>query len=157
MPGLGRRPPRAYALTPPAWSEVDDPGPTLPLVITVAAVLVCLVLTGLAVFQALLALGAPLGRFAWGGQHRVLPARLRVGSLVSIGVYALIATVVLARVGLVSPDVSGQVIGTVTWVVVAYFFLGVGLNLASRSRPERSVMSPLSLVLCALCAVVALG
>jgi hypothetical protein len=42
-------------------------------------------------------------------------------------------------------------------VVVAYFMLGVGLNLASRSKPERAVMAPVSALLCASCAVVALG
>ena len=52
-------------------------------VISFAAAGVCVLLGGLAVFQALLALGAPLGAFAWGGQHRVLPTRLRVGSAVS--------------------------------------------------------------------------
>jgi len=124
---------------------------------TVAAVLVCLVLGALAVFQVLLILGAPLGRFAWGGQRRVLPIALRVGSLVSIGVYLLVGTVIAARADLVSPGISERVIGTLTWVFVAYFFLGAGLNLASRSKPERSVMSPVSAVLCVLCAVVALG
>lgn len=125
--------------------------------ITAAAVLVCLVLGALAVFQLLLALGAPLGRFAWGGQHRVLPVGFRVGSLVSIVVYGLVAAVVLARAGLVSPGVRDGVVATVAWVVVGWFFLGIGMNLASRSRPERAVMTPVAAVLCAACAVVALG
>jgi predicted permease len=126
-------------------------------VITIAAVLVCLVLGALAVFQLLLVLGAPLGRFAWGGQHRVLPVALRAGSVVSIVIYGLIAAVVLARADLVSPGVRDGVVATVAWVVVAYFFLGIGMNLASRSRSERAVMTPLAAVLCAACAVVALG
>ena len=123
----------------------------------VAAVLVCLLLGGLAAFQGLLVLGAPLGRFAWGGQHRVLPVALRAGSVVSIVIYALIAAVILARADLVSLGVREGFVRTATWVIVAYFFLGIGLNLASRSKPERSVMSPASAVLCALCAVVALS
>jgi hypothetical protein len=124
---------------------------------TLAAVLACLVLAGLAVFQGLLLFGAPLGRFAWGGQHEVLPARLRTGSAVSLLIYALIATFILTRADLLSPGIPDGVARTAIWVVVAYFFLGIGLNLASRSKPERSVMSPLSAVLCALCAVVALS
>jgi predicted permease len=128
-----------------------------PFMITVAAVLVCLVLSALTVFQGLLVLGAPWGRFAWGGRHRVLPVSLRAGSVVSIVIYAVIAAVVLARAGLVLPDVTRGAVRTATWVVVAYFFLGIGLNLASRSRPERAVMSPVTAVLCAGCAVVALG
>jgi hypothetical protein len=125
--------------------------------VTVAAALACLVLGALAVFQLLLALGAPLGRFAWGGQHRVLPTALRAGSVVSIAIYALLATVVLARADLVSPGVPVGVVRTATWVIVAYLLLGAGLNLTSRSKPERAVMSPVTAVLCALYAVVALS
>jgi hypothetical protein len=125
--------------------------------VTVAAVLACLVLGALAVFQLLLVVGAPLGRFAWGGKHRVLPAPLRAGSAVSIAIYALLATVVLARAGLVSPGVPSGVVRTATWAVVAYLLLGAGLNLASRSKPERALMSPVSAVLCGLYAVVALS
>lgn len=114
-------------------------------------------LAALTVFQLLLALGAPLGRFAWGGQHGVLPLSLRAGSLVSVVIYVLIAGILLARVDLVSPSVSEGVIRAATWMVVAYFFLGIGLNLASRSKPERAVMTPVVAVLCALSAVVALS
>ena len=97
-----------------------------------------------------------MGRFAWGGQHRVLPTSLRAGSVVSIVIYALL-TVVLARADLVSLAVPAGVVRTATWVVVAYLLLGAGLNLASRSKPERAVMSPVTAVLCALYAVVALS
>ena len=127
------------------------------LMTSLAAVSACVVLGALAVFQLLLVLGAPLGRFAWGGQHRVLPVSLRVGSVVSIVIYAFIATVVLARADLVSPDIPEGVVRAATWVVAAYFFVGIGLNLASRSKPERAVMAPVSGVLCALCAVVAIS
>jgi hypothetical protein len=126
-------------------------------VTTIAAVLACTLLGALAVFQVLLVLGAPLGRFAWGGQHRVLPTRFRVGSIVSVLVYGLLSAVVLARAGLVETGVSEGLLRTATWIVVAYFFLGIGLNLASRSKPERAFMSPVAAALCALCAVVAAG
>lgn len=122
---------------------------------TMAAALVCGLLGALAVFQALLAWGAPLGRFAWGGQHRVLPTPLRVGSAVSIVVYALLAAVVLDRADLVTTGVPDEVVNTAAWVVVGYFVIGIGMNLASRSRSERAVMSPTVTVLCGLCAVVA--
>ena len=125
--------------------------------VTVAAVLACLVLGALAVFQVSLVLGAPLGRFAWGGQHRVLPTPLRAGSVVSIVIYGVLATVVLARADLVPLAVPAGVVRTATWVIVVYLLLGAGLNLASRSKPERALMSPVTAVLCALYAVVALS
>ena len=56
----------------------------MPRVIVFAAVVASVLLAGLAVFQVALIAGAPLARFAWGGQHRVLPTRLRIGSAVSV-------------------------------------------------------------------------
>jgi hypothetical protein len=44
-----------------------------------------------------------------------------------------------------------------TWVATGYFSLGILLNLASRSKPERMVMTPLCAVMGILCGVVALG
>jgi len=113
-------------------------------------------LGALSIFQLALSLGAPLGRFAWGGQHRVLPARLRRGSRISILVYAVIALVVLRRASVIGEG-PGSFTRIAAWLIVAYFFVGIGLNLASRSRPERALMTPVVAALCALSAVVALG
>ncbi|MFC7766021.1 hypothetical protein [Leucobacter soli] len=63
----------------------------------VAALCATTILGALAVFQLALAFGAPAGRFAWGGRHRVLPTGLRVGSGLSILLYAGLAAVLLAR------------------------------------------------------------
>lgn len=123
-----------------------------------AAAIVFLALTALlAVFQLALALGAPLGHFAWGGQHRVLPQHLRRGSLVSIGLYAVFALVIAMRAGLVSSWPSIGWIVPAAWVLVAYLVLGTVMNAISRSRPERLVMTPVVLVLLACALVVALG
>ena len=122
---------------------------------TIAAVLICVLLGGLAVFQALLGFGVPWGRFAWGGQHRVLRRQLRVGSVISIAIYVLLAAMVLARADLLSLGLPQGVMRVAAWVVAGYFLLGIGMNLASRSQPERPVMAPLSAPLCGLCVVVA--
>ena len=120
---------------------------------TSAAVAACVLLGALAVFQALLVFGAPLGRFAWGGQHEVIPTRLRVGSLASIVIYAAMGWVILARAG---QDSGGaRLVGVATWVIAGFFLLGAAGNLASRSRSERFVMTPVAVLLCALTVVVA--
>lgn len=125
--------------------------------VTTSAVVMCLLLGVLAIFQVLLAFGVPLGRFAWGGQHRVLPMALRMGSVTSIAIYAMVAAVIAARADLISLNVSDSVIEVTTWVATGYFSLGTLLNLASRSKPERMVMTPLCAVMGILCGVVALG
>jgi hypothetical protein len=121
-----------------------------------AAVVLTGVLAVLAAFQLALTLGAPFGRFAWGGQHRVLPARLRVGSAVGIATYAFIAVLALDRVGAVDAF-PGHLSAVGMWVVVGYFALGVGVNAISRSISERRVMVPVTIVLTALSLLVALG
>ena len=120
------------------------------------ALALTVILVALALFQLALILGAPIGRFAWGGQHRVLTARLRIGSAVAIVIYALIAVIAWDRVGAIEvfPDVFSVV---AMWVVFAYFALGIVMNAVSRSKPERYTMVPVSIVLAALSFFIAMG
>jgi len=120
------------------------------------AALAVVVLAGLAVFQALLIAGQPLGRFAWGGQHTVLPTGLRVGSAFSIALYAGFAVLILCAAGSLALLPTGFV-DVAMWVLTGYFALGIGLNAISRSMPERLVMTPLVAVLFTCCLVVALA
>jgi uncharacterized membrane protein SirB2 len=124
-------------------------------VIIGSAVLVVVVLGGLAVFQALLVAGRPYGHLAWGGQHRVLPRRLRIGSAVSIALYVVVGWSVV-RAAVEAPT-APRWLEVGMWVLTAYFALGVLMNAASRSRPERLVMTPVCVLLAAGCLVVALG
>lgn len=124
----------------------------------IAAVLAYVLLAGLAAFQIALAAGAPLGHLAWGGRHRVLPRGLRIGSALSVLLYALFAWIISAAVtraldvgDYLYPSHAGL------WALTAYFGLGVLVNLASRSRPERLVMTPVAAALCGCCLVIALA
>ena len=123
--------------------------------IITAAVLGCVLLGALAVFQALLVAGQPLGRFAWGGQHDILPTGLRVGSAVSIALYAAVAVLMLSAAGALDLLPDGFV-DVAIWVLTAYFALGIVLNAVSRSRPERLVMTPVVLVLAVVSVLLAL-
>jgi hypothetical protein len=114
------------------------------------------VLAALAVFQVALIAGAPIGRFAWGGQHRVLPARLRVGSATSIVLYVLFVLIALDRVAVIA-IVPDAVTDVAMWVLAAYFALGIIMNGISRSVPERAVMTPVCVVLTAASVVLALS
>ncbi|WP_311215466.1 MULTISPECIES: hypothetical protein [unclassified Arthrobacter] len=121
------------------------------------AILACIVLGCLAVFQLALAAGAPIGRFAWGGQHDVLPRKLRIGSIVSILLYALFGYTALAQSGLVPVLVSQPFTAVFMWVLTAYFTVGVAMNAISRSKAERFVMTPVALVLALLFLLLSLG
>jgi hypothetical protein len=124
---------------------------TVRRVITAAAVVASVLLAGLAVFQMMLAAGRPLGRLAWGGRYEVLPVSLRIGSVLSVVSYAVIAWLLWRAVA--QPGDAGPW----SWIVTAFFGLGIMMNAASRSRPERLVMTPVVAVLAACGLLIALG
>ncbi len=120
-----------------------------------AVALFCALLLALVAFQVALIAGAPLGHLAWGGQDRVLPRSKRIGSASSIVIYALIGWVALARVGIVWPGPDNPVIVVAMWVITVYLALGIVLNLISRSKPERLLMTPTAAVLALLAFAIA--
>jgi hypothetical protein len=122
----------------------------------IAAWLACALLAALAMFQAALVGGAPLGHFAWGGQNRVLPRNLRIGSIIAIVLYAGFAAIILQRAGIVS-WLPAPVADIGIWVVLGYSVLGIPLNAISRSVPERYTMTPVVTVLVLLVLTVAMG
>lgn len=113
--------------------------------IAAAAIVAALLLLALSALQVLVACGLPYGALVWGGQHRVLPTRLRIGSAISVLVYAAIGVVLFRRAG--AFGVPPQFVIVATWVLFAYFALGILLNAISRSRSERMVMTPMCAVL----------
>ena len=111
----------------------------------------------LAVFQLSLILGAPLGRFAWGGQNDVLPSRLRRGSIIAIILYAAFSVIVLTKSAVITVAVLQPVVGLLAWMLVVYLVIGVVMNLLSRSLSERLVMTPVAAILVILGLLVAVG
>jgi hypothetical protein len=148
--------PSGHMRLPYTWTRRAAVQPYGARVTVALATVGCLLLGGLAVFQALLVAGLPLGRFAWGGQHRVLPTTLRIGSAVSIVLYALFASIIVAAAKRISDGTSAGVVDVGIWVLTAYFIVGIAMNAISRSRPERFVMTPVVLVLAAVSLVLAL-
>jgi hypothetical protein len=124
----------------------------------IAAGLAVSLLSGIAVFQLALALGAPFGKAAWGGAHDgALPTRLRrVSAVVGVVVYPTVIAVVLSASGLIEADlVPGR--GTVTiWMLATIFLLGAIANGVSRSRAER-LWAPVSLTIALCCSAVAVS
>lgn len=120
------------------------------------ALLFCGLLAGLAILQLGLIAGLPLGRFAWGGQYRILPARLRFGSGMAILIYGALALVILDRAHLIAilPDAwsSGS-----AWATVFYLALAVALNMISPSQAERRLMTPVAALLLCCALLVAMG
>jgi hypothetical protein len=109
----------------------------------------------IAVFQAALAAGAPLGRAAWGGRTAVLPARLRRSSAVAFVIWLVAAAIILGRAGLIDVPLPEVTLTVGAWVLVVLSALGSLVNVASSSPWERFGWAPLAATLAVLSAVVA--
>ena len=109
------------------------------------------------VFQVALALGAPWGEFAWGGRHPGrLPAKLRAASAGSAALYGVFIWLTLERIG-VSHALPPAVARVAMWVMFGIFALSLLGNLASKSRRERAVMSPVAGLLAVLALLLGIG
>jgi hypothetical protein len=125
--------------------------------IATAAILAALGFLGIAAFQLALALGAPLGRAAWGGAHRVVPPPLRRASGVAAVVWLVAAAVILARAGVIDVGLPAGVLVVAAWALVVLSGLGALVNLASSSPWERFGWAPYAGALAVLSLVVALS
>ena len=117
---------------------------------TIIAIVGLLILLGLSVFQLLLIVGRPLGEYAWGGQHKTLPAKLRIASGFSIVLYAIFAAFLASKAGIAAIITNESILSVGLWVLTFYFALGILMNAISRSKQERMVMTPVALVLAAI-------
>lgn len=114
---------------------------------------------GLVLFQLALATGAPWGRAAYGGQHPgVLPVRFRLSSAIAAVVWTVVALSVARRAGLpIWSPVPDVALPIVCWIVVGLSVVAVVLNAITRSRVERAIWLPVTLVLLGATLVVALS
>lgn len=114
-----------------------------------AALIVAAGLLLIAVFQLALALGAPLGRAAWGGAHDRLPIRLRRSSAVAVAIWLVATAVILARGDYLTLPGPSELVTVGAWVVVVLLGLGAIVNVASSSPWERFGWGPLAAILAA--------
>lgn len=112
--------------------------------------------SGLIVFQLLLVLGFPLGHMAWGGRYKRLPPFLRIGSLISALLLLFGALCILERAGISSVLNWPDGVNNIAWFLMILFGVSTLANYRSQSNMERVVMTPIALLLCCLCFIVAL-
>ena len=104
-----------------------------------------------AVFQIALALGAPLGFMAWGGQSPVLPDALRRASGLAAAVLLVAAAVMLVRSGDWGRSLARWPVFGLNLLFIVQLLLNTGANLASKSQIERLVMGGATILDATLC------
>ena len=110
-----------------------------------------------ALFQLAIVLGAPVGEYAYGGQHQgVLPTRFRATSVVSMLIMVAVAGHYIAQLGVFSPllDEAGNAIAN--WGFVAFFALSALMNNISKSEKEKRVFGSITIAMLLSAILVAL-
>ena len=100
----------------------------------------------IAIMTVLVACGLPLGEFTMGGQHKILPIKLKVAAVISVAIQIFGMIMILQAGGFISLWFSFKVTKYICFFFAAYLSLNTIMNMISKSRKEKYVMTPLSLI-----------
>ncbi|MDU5106037.1 MULTISPECIES: hypothetical protein [unclassified Clostridium] len=98
------------------------------------------------VISILVALGLPLGEFTMGGQHKVLPKKYRIMAIVSVVIQLFAMVIILQAGGFITLFFSPMITKYICFFFAIYLSLNTIMNLLSKSKKEKYVMTPLSLI-----------
>ena len=110
------------------------------------AILGAVIFGVIATMTILVACGLPFGEFTMGGQHKILPKNLRVAAVISVAIQFFTMIIILQAGGFIPLWFSFKVTKYICFFFAAYLSLNTIMNMISKSRKERFVMTPLSLI-----------
>ena len=98
------------------------------------------------ILSILIILGLPLGELTLGGQHKVFPGKLRLILVTQLILQAFFVVILLQKGGVMPLWFSFGVTKVICIVLAVYLSLNVFMNMFSKSKKERFIMTPLSLI-----------
>jgi len=98
------------------------------------------------ILSLLIILGLPLGELTMGGQYKVFPKKLRIVLVSQLLLQVFFVIVILQMGGFLPLWFSYKTTRIILIVMAVYLSLNVLMNLASKSKKERLIMTPLSLI-----------
>ena len=100
----------------------------------------------IAIMTVLVACGLPLGEFTMGGQHKILPKKFRVVAVISAAIQVFAMIIILQAGGFISLWLSFKLTKYICFFFAVYLSLNTIMNMISKSRKEKYVMTPLSFI-----------
>ena len=100
----------------------------------------------IATMTVLVACSLPLGEFTMGGQHKILPKKLRVAAVISVAIQIFAMIIILQAGGFIPLWFSFKITKYICFFFAAYLSLNTIMNMISKSRKEKYVMTPFSLI-----------
>lgn len=98
------------------------------------------------IITVLVACGLPLGEFTMGGKHRILPKKFRVMSLVCLIIQIFAVIIILQAGGFIKLWFPYNITRYICFFFAIYLSLNTMMNLVSKSKKEKYVMTPIALV-----------
>lgn len=98
------------------------------------------------VIYILFALGYPVGEYIMGGQNKVMPKGKNRLILVAIILQIVMMATLLQGGKVINLGILDIVTRILCWIFAIYVSLNVIMNLFSRSKKEKMVMTPLSFI-----------
>lgn len=98
------------------------------------------------ILSVLLICGVPLGELTMGGQYKVFPKKLRIVLVIQLLIQIFFIVIILQMGGLIPLWFSDKVTRTICIVMAVFLSLNTIMNFISKSKKEKYIMTPLSLV-----------
>lgn len=100
----------------------------------------------IAIMTVLVACGLPLGEYTMGGQHKILPKKFRLAAVLSVAIQIFAMIIILQAGGLLPLWFSFKITKYICFFFGAYLSLNTIMNMISKSKKEKYVMTPISLI-----------
>ena len=98
------------------------------------------------ILSILLICGLPLGELTMGGQYKIFPKKLRIVLVLQLALQIFFVVIILQMRGII-PLWFSKNVTKIIWIVMAvYLSLNTVMNCISRSKKEKFIMTPLSLI-----------
>ena len=110
------------------------------------AIFAAIIFTSLTVLNLLIIFGAPLGEFTMGGKYKILPPEMKIPAIISLCTQIFAIIIVLQAGGIINLWFSNNVTRIICYVYSGYLIINTFMNLISKSKKEKYIMTPLSLV-----------
>ena len=124
------------------------------MIVLIAAIIAVVLFTGMSVFQLLLALGLPYGRLAYDGKYEKLPSKMKIFSLIGIVIFVFASLSVLERAEIIIIFNNPMFVTVFVWIIAVYLAFNTLINVISKSKWEKLIMTPISLTLAICCFLV---
>ena len=100
----------------------------------------------IAIMTVLVACGLPLGEYTMGGQYKILPKKFRLAAVISVAIQIFAMIIILQAGGLLPLWLSFKFTKYICFFFAAYLSLNTIMNMISKSKKEKYVMTPISLI-----------